>query len=113
MKHIVPLLVLFFLSVSVSLSAQSSFDNNDRSVVSQAALELKLFPNPAVDYFSLSENQIVERVLIFNLVGRQMKNFKARSREKYNIADLPKGMYLVQLLNKQQDIITTQRLHKQ
>lgn len=111
MKHVLPLLILLFLGTG--LKGQSSFSGDARSAVNQATLNLKVFPNPAVDYFSVSDNQVVERVLLFNLVGRQMKNFKARNGEKYNIADLPKGMYLVQLLNEREDIITTQRLHKQ
>ncbi len=75
--------------------------------------ELKIYPNPATDFISLSHNEGIERLVIYNLVGRKMKSFNVREGGKYQVSDMPKGMYLVQLLGERDKIITTQRLHKQ
>ena len=46
-------------------------------------------------------------------IVREMKSFDvAEGGEKYYVADLPKGMYLIQLLGKSSKIIKTQRLSK-
>ncbi len=41
-----------------------------------------------------------------------MKAFEAQLEDKYDIADLPMGMYLVQLIDEQSKIITTKRFNK-
>lgn len=115
MKHTLPLL-LFFLLFSVGITAQTSVSErfaSDNNRAHLATNTIKIFPNPAVDYISISGSAKVERVVIYNLVGRKTKTFRTQDGDKYNVTDLPKGMYLVQLLGAGDDIITTRRLQKQ
>ena len=72
--------------------------------------EFPYIRNPAVDYIQVSTNQAVERVAVFNLAGRQIKAFTYRAEEKYYVGDLPKGMYLIQLLGAQNSRIATRRI---
>ncbi len=72
-----------------------------------------IFPNPAVDYIQITDkSQRVKAVHIYNLLGRQMLGFDVSHSGKCNISTLPKGIYLVQMLDAQGKIIATQRLHK-
>jgi len=74
--------------------------------------KIKIYPNPATDYIELSANNKVAKVVIFNLVGREMKRFNAYNGQKYYIGDLERGLYLVQLLDRENQTIITQRVSK-
>lgn len=75
--------------------------------------ELSVFPNPAVEYFSVNDNNdLVAHVLVFNIVGKQVKTFEFIKGERYSIVDLPKGFYLIQLLDRNRKVLTTQKVDK-
>lgn len=105
MKHLV--LLLFFSFSAGFLLAQSSLQSFSSSSL---AVEYQVYPNPAVDYIQISDNAAIERVALFNLAGREIKSFTYRSEEKYFVGDLPKGMYLVQLLGPQNRPLATRRI---
>jgi hypothetical protein len=74
---------------------------------------VKIYPNPTTEYFMLSDNtDIVERVVIYNIIGRQVKSYKALDNFKYTVTDLPEGLYIVRLLNNSGNTIKTIRLNK-
>ena len=75
-------------------------------------VQLKIFPNPATNYIELTSNSTVDQILIYNVVGKKMKSFPVKDDGKYNVSDLPHGMYLVQLIGTNKKIIKTQRLSK-
>ncbi len=114
MKHFLP--VVFFLLIATMTTAQSSNWSTAGSPKTKALANstyIQVFPNPATSYFSLTEVENVQKVLVFNLVGRKMKQYTEIAKDKqYFIGDLPKGMYLIQMLNKQEKIITTRRISK-
>lgn len=59
--------------------------------------ELKVFPNPFVDSFSLSEN--VESIDVYSLTGVLVSSFKGNRdlNTQYDMSNLQKGMYLLQV----------------
>lgn len=95
------------LSFSQSLSERLEVKTTDK-------VDLQIFPNPFDSHISLGENAVglVGKILIFNLVGRQMKSFDFVDGEKYYVGDLPKGMYLIQLLGEKGKILRTKRISK-
>lgn len=94
------LLALFFLVFSVGLSAQSAAEN------------LRIFPNPVNTAFEIGASDRVSSVRVLNMVGREVRKFDFASGSQYDIADLPQGMYLVQLRDGQDEVIHTQRVKK-
>ena len=75
--------------------------------------ELSVFPNPAIDNISVHDNsELVLEIVVFNLVGRKVKSFEHLKGEYHYIGDLPKGVYLVQMLDKTKHILTTQKIDK-
>ncbi len=74
--------------------------------------EVRVFPNPADSFLELNDNDRVDEITVFNLAGRQVRNFFYTKGERYFIGDLPRGMYLVQLLDHRKKVITTQRINK-
>lgn len=114
MKKIVH--ILFLILFILPVTAQVRFAN-DRYALASATNggdnpTIKIFPNPATEYIELSQNDKVARIIVFNLVGKELKRFEATDGQRYNISELPKGLYLVQLLDKNDQTIVTQRVSK-
>lgn len=115
MKHVLPFIFLFSF-ICLGLSAQTSVSERfalEKDRAQSAPHTIKIFPNPAVDYISIDGEADIERLVIYSLIGRKMKTFRTRNGDKYDVTDLPKGMYLVQFLAKGDHILTTRRLQKQ
>ena len=75
-------------------------------------LSIAIFPNPTTDYFKINSNRDIQKVVVFNLIGRELRSFDAEEDSKYSVGDLPNGMYLIQLLGADNKVLTTQRLQK-
>ena len=72
-----------------------------------------IFPNPAIDYVTIEDKtDAIRDVVVYNLVGRKIKSFDKNVNDRYLISELPKGLYLVQLVGHQGEILTTQRFNK-
>ncbi|GJM33249.1 MAG: hypothetical protein DHS20C18_22500 [Saprospiraceae bacterium] len=104
------LLCLFFCLCNVVFS-QNSFSEK-LTLKRTDRVELQIYPNPVSSHLSVNDNELVNEINVFNLVGRKVKSFDFVNGEKYYIGDLPKGMYLVQLIDKRNKILTTQRVSK-
>jgi hypothetical protein len=96
------LLAFAFVLSSVALGAQSS-----------SRPDLSVFPNPATDYISVEDHtDMVGEISVISMAGRKVKVFTFNKGEQYYVSDLPKGMYLVQLIDKNKRIIITEKLEK-
>jgi hypothetical protein len=103
MKH--TLLFCFFFIVSLSLSAQTS------SKFGQSE-DLRIFPNPVVEYFKVGYTERVSKIIVTNVIGREVRRFDYSANEKYEIGDLPGGYYLIQMRDYKNKIVRTQRVSK-
>lgn len=74
----------------------------------------KIFPNPATEYISIKDEQEQVKTLeIYNVVGRMLERIEvSHSGEKYDISRLPRGMYMVRMLDYKGTIVRTQRISK-
>ncbi len=86
--------------------------NGSYSDSKKATTELYIFPNPAVDYVSLSNDDVAAQITIVNMLGRKVKSFNVEKGDKYYINELPSGTYLVQVVDKQGKTLVTQRISK-
>ncbi len=55
--------------------------------------KFKMYPNPSNEYLTISSNEIVKNVIIYNLIG--VKVLETTSINSINISALRSGMYLV------------------
>ncbi len=102
------LLFISFFCLPFLVIGQSQKNSNTISVQKI----VKIYPNPAFNFIGLNNVSNVGSIIIYNLVGRKMKKFTPQEGERYDIADLPRGMYLVQLLGTDGKVVTTQRMSK-
>lgn len=117
MKQILLLVSIIFISFSVFAqkgdeTCPSCLNGNAATQQDSKKVELSVFPNPMIDFFGINNDEVVGGVVIFNTVGRKIKSFEGQKSEHYNVADLPAGIYLVQILNKSNKIVQTQRIRK-
>lgn len=73
---------------------------------------LSIYPNPAGDFFKVSNPELVERLSVYNIVGKEVKTMEKSNSGSYDIADLTYGMYLVRMFDEDGDIIKVSRLSK-
>lgn len=74
--------------------------------------EVRVFPNPATEYFSVDGIDKLKEVIVINLVGQEVKRFSASRKAKYNISELIRGLYLIRLVDNKEQVIKTVRLSK-
>ncbi len=101
MKHTLLLFFLLILSLGTLLSQNS------------VRPDLSVYPNPATEYITVNDpNESVGFVLLFNLVGKKVREFEYDKGANLPVGDLPKGMYMVQLQDRQRNILKTQMVDK-
>jgi hypothetical protein len=110
MKQVV--LLLFFTLLTSSAFSQTSFNDRLKLNLQSDKIDIQVYPNPVVDYLHVSDNISIERVKIFNLVGKAVKNYDYLKGRDYYVGDLPKGIYLVQFSDKESKNIITKRISK-
>lgn len=94
------LLSIAFLFFSLGLAAQTATE------------DLRIFPNPVSTTFEIGYSERVVNVRVINMVGREVRQFDYATKSTYDIANLPQGMYLVQLSDGNDNVIHTQRIKK-
>ena len=72
-----------------------------------------IYPNPATDNISLTQAEVVSRIELMNVLGKQIKTMETNGNSKLDISDLRSGMYLLNLIDKNNKIIKTVRLLKE
>ncbi|MEM6964203.1 MAG: T9SS type A sorting domain-containing protein [Bacteroidota bacterium] len=73
---------------------------------------IKIFPNPTVDFFTITDNPFVREIQIFNIIGKQMSTVAFQNGNAINVSNFPNGLYLVRMLDKDGDVLKTTRLTK-
>ena len=66
-----------------SSDADQSYFFNDPS--DQPQIKITIFPNPATNYISISNEDKVSEISVFNLVGRKIKTFEVQEGAKYDV----------------------------
>lgn len=94
-------------TVTFDISVNQTTSTNDI-----ALNDIRVFPNPAVDYFELNTVTNVDRLMVYNLLGREVRAYRTYSGQQYNITGLPDGLYIVSLINDRKGVMKTIRLNK-
>jgi hypothetical protein len=101
------------LSIVFVLSAWSLEAQRATAGKTDIRSELTVFPNPAHDFISVEDNtDQVNKVAVYSMIGRRLKEFEFSKGAQYPIGDLPRGMYLVQVLDRNEQILKTQKIDK-
>ncbi len=119
MKQVVLIFFLSFILSKLCVAASDSYPFFNPIYFSLTNFDfdsdhsLRVYPNPAINYINLTSNNVVSKLTVFDLIGKKVKTFKYEDGGKYYVGDLRKGIYLVQLIDTQNNIITTKRISKE
>ncbi len=72
------------------------------SVIELQQVDVNLFPNPASNYLQVTANQLIERITITDISGKEF--YTVHENRHHALLDLPflsNGMYLIQITTKQ------------
>lgn len=105
------LLFVFIVLFTGAVFAQGAGGSEKYGEITQP-YELRVFPNPATDSFAVVDNSIVDEIVMYNIIGKKMKTFMHESRKKYDISDLPEGMYFVSMISAEKGVLKTLRINK-
>jgi len=114
-------LLIFLIFSTYLCSAQSgpngTYEVNETaikiSIQNPDPISVSVFPNPTTQFINIDDGQ--ERVgtlKLFSLLGKNVKTFDVQSQKKFDVSDLPNGLYLLQIIDKQNNIAKTIRLKK-
>jgi hypothetical protein len=114
MREFICFLLLFTLTGSVTSEARASYlDPTIPNLTWETSDEIRLYPNPAGDYFSLENAINIQKLEIINVVGRSVKTFiNMHSLDNFYIGDLSTGLYMVRIIDDSGKVLKTIRLHK-
>lgn len=108
--------LLFTLTLSFAFGTVAIANNggdDDKIAVQQLNDDIRIYPNPAIDYIMVTQSSKVDKVWIYNILGKKVKSYKVESPDtKYDIRDLPRGIYIVRLVNHDGDLLLTRRVNK-
>jgi hypothetical protein len=99
---------------AVTISA-AAHNGDDDKVTTQQTInnDIRVYPNPAVDYIRITDNDNVSKVWIYNILGKRVKAYDVEvSGMKFDIRDLPRGMYIVRLIDNNEELVMTRRINK-
>ncbi len=86
---------------SESVSANFIFTTGSTSTQKVAfGDQLKIWPNPANQFFTVNDSKILSKIEVLNLLGSVVKVYDTRSNTQFDISDLSSGIYLVRMISK-------------
>lgn len=110
MRRILLFILLFFCSFLVSVNQSAA--TGASMVVEVPGDDIRVFPNPAIDYFQVVNGQNVRKIVIFNIFGKEVKSFIHSANAQYDVTDMNAGMYLVRMLDDKNKVVKSVKLHK-
>lgn len=87
--------------------------NQSSGTVDLPAANVKLYPNPVTEYFSLENAENVAAIRVFTLDGREVLRFDANSSNVYSLVGQPAGNYVMALEDKNGQPFQALELKKQ
>jgi len=95
---------------SLSVPTENNIDKVNSFI---PPIELSVYPNPAAEYFSITPDDRVRSIQVFNIVGKLVETFQVEYQsDKYYIDNIPNGLYLIRMLDKDSSVLKTIRLSK-
>lgn len=113
MKKLKKYSILLVLALLVGGSGVAQLNNSSLDKKGQIdATEIAVYPNPALDYFTITSESQVSHITINNIIGKQVKAFKRSELNRYDIASLKKGIYVVRIFDNNDQLVKALRLSK-
>ncbi len=90
---------------NVSMEGLSPLTEQEKS-------RLRIYPNPVTDYMTVTRNTFIRQLWVSNILGKRVKTFNTNANGKYDVSDLPDGIYLVSMVDSARKVVRTVRMSK-
>lgn len=97
--------VLFETPIDYEVNMFSNVDNIQAS-------DIAVYPNPTSDYFQVSNDNLVSKVALYSIVGKQIYSYEHEMGQAYSLTNIDAGVYLVRAFDNNGKIIKAMRLSK-
>jgi len=75
--------------------------------------EVTIYPNPTADLFHIRAERTIGSIVVYDLLGKEMLRKNTYSHlASVRAGVLPRGVYIVRVLDPEGKVITTRRLRK-
>ncbi len=106
-------LILCLAACCLGSAVFAQLNVNQASGSKSINTEIAVYPNPALDYFTLtSDGDAVKKITINNIIGKQVLSFQRNEMNKYDVSPLKKGIYVVRVFDHNDQLIKALRLSK-
>jgi len=90
------------------------FDLNNLSVDTNSFKnKVSIYPNPAKENITISDNFLFEKAFIVNSLGQHVNTLYKNKEDIYDVQSLSNGIYYVSYYNKSNDVVGVSKLIKQ
>ena len=97
-----------FVEIPITITVDGSVSTTEEELADQVLV----YPNPVSDIFKLKNDAHISNVVVYNVVGKKLLETSHTPGKSHDISHLNKGIYLVQLLDKSNNIVKVIRLTK-
>ncbi len=107
-------LIIILLLCSAFISAQSNIPANNHLQEQIKMIEdIKVFPNPAVDYIQISNGSfVVKKIVILNIFSKEVKSFQHYNNAQHDISELKPGLYIIRMVDEKNKVIRSLKFNK-
>jgi len=95
---------VYSTTINISSTISSTKDLNN--------VNIKVFPNPATDYFQVTNGSSIKKVVLYNMFGKEIKTYFHYNNAQHEISELKTGMYIVKMLDDKNKVIKSLKLNK-
>jgi hypothetical protein len=99
-----------FVLVHTNLVGQSA--SATQSQLEYNIDDIKVFPNPATDYFQINNALAVKKVVVYNMFGKEVKVLFNHNNTQHDVTDLKSGMYIIKMLDDRNKVVKSVKLQK-
>ena len=105
--------LILLMAASCFGVAYAQFNAGQQQTKAVVQKEISVYPNPAVDYFTLTINdETISRITINNIIGKEVLSYSRSDMNKYDVSHLKKGIYVVRVFTHNDKLVKALRLSK-
>lgn len=115
MKHIYLLLLFGLLSLTTmsDVLAQSGYGIQDSDARTSKISQVKLFPNPATERFTINMDGLsLKYITINNIIGKEVRRVVTTPDHTFEVGDLKRGIYIIRIFDEKDELVKALRLSK-
>jgi hypothetical protein len=105
--------LILLIAASCFGAAYAQFNTGQQQNKAVVQKEISVYPNPAVDYFTLTvKDETISRITVNNIIGKEVLSYSKTDMNKYDVSLLKKGIYVVRVFNHNDKLVKALRLSK-